>query len=227
MVKPVDVQGPPPAHQPHIHKQKRHARHVVRVEMRDDEIVQVIEVQPAFSNRTIGLLTQSISTMRSRPTTTIWVFSCSWLGMAFDDPRMITFGIGHLFDNGEQDRWCHIRFDDGSNRQEWNNQPQEDLEPISQLLQDNLTHGLADLRRHQHGAHAQHHSAGKQQRRDLKHAVGKQAGSKQKGRRIANDLEDAENRPHQAHIQNIDHHSEHTERYRAGEKDEEGRPQIV
>ena len=36
---------------------------------------------------------ESINTIRSLPTNTMCVFSLSFVGIAFDEPRMITFGI--------------------------------------------------------------------------------------------------------------------------------------
>src|SRR3990170_600116 len=89
-------------------------------------IKSVIEsrAMPARPSRTLGVLTQSISTTPSEPIRAMWVFSCDSSGMALDVPSTIKRAIGLSPEQGPQrDLRSDEDFHHRRQRQQRNHQP--------------------------------------------------------------------------------------------------------
>src|SRR5689334_4634578 len=138
--------------------------------------VKSLKSIPACSSRTIGLLTQSTRIVRSLPRMTRWVFSWSMEGTAFDEPRIMTFGIGASW----LEKWecqldqhrCQIDLDHCSDRQKRYDDANEYPEPVSKGNQEDLAQTLIGLRSDQLRAHLQHGSSCKKYRGKLKNPMG-------------------------------------------------------
>src|SRR3990172_6715522 len=98
-------------------------------------IRSVIEsrVIPTRARRTLGVLTQSIRTTPSAPTSAMWVFSWASFGMAFDVPRTINRAMRSTPEedpNGDQGR--DEDFDRRRQRQERDDQTDHQAGPLGE-----------------------------------------------------------------------------------------------
>src|SRR5215207_182357 len=138
--------------------------------------VKSLKSIPACSSRTIGLLTQSTRIVRSLPRMTRWVFSWPTDGTAFDEPRIMTFGIGaswlKIWECQLDQHRCQIDLDHSGDRQKRHDDANEYTEPVSQGNQEDFAQTLIGLRGNQLRAHLQHGSSCQKYRRKLKYAVG-------------------------------------------------------
>src|SRR5512138_3076249 len=123
--------------------------------------VRLLKSTPACSRRTTGLLTQSTRMVRCSPRITRWVFSCSLDGTAFEEPRMITFGIGNsllqLWRKDELNQTGrYINLDERRDGEQRQDNSHEDPAPVCQRKQQGFSETFIGLRCDQLGSHFQH-----------------------------------------------------------------------